>query len=209
MTRIDLTNKVSFDPTIEFEYFGRQLDFHNDYSCNKITSDTTAKTIKFFFLGQEDYFSLTFDNSRYYHIEFDEYGQGNDFGLTLDDFSKVIGIETNDGKYLEFNNEGQFKYFQLTFWGGFSFIIETEKCFLVKEDFEKIRGELDFRTKAEELRNERIELRKKYERLESEKLSGLLTTKDFIIEKQKIKNRVTEIRQVLGGSVQSWGDFKI
>lgn len=208
MDKIDLTDKVSFDPTIEFEYFGRQLDFHNDFRCNKITCDPWAKIIKFYFLGQRDYFSLTFENSKYYYFDFEEVGQGNDFGLTLDDFSKVLGKETEDGTFIEFNNDGRFKYFDLTFWGGLSFIIETKKCFLVKEDFKQYSDEQDFIKRAKELRNERIELRKKYEQLESDKLSGRLDTKTFILEKQKIRDRVTEIRNILGDS-SLWEDFKI
>lgn len=208
MERIDLTDKVSFDPTIEFEYFGRQLDFHNDFSCIKISCDPLTRVIKFHFLSSSDYYSLTFENSEYYYVDYEDFGLASKNGLCLDDFSKLVWKEIN-GQGVEFDNNGLFKYFEVNFIEGLCFIIKTEKCFLVKEDFKKLKDSQELEKKMRELKIERDGLRKKYEQMETNRQAGLIDSKTFIIEKQKIRKRVTEIRQILGDSVYSFGDFNV
>lgn len=208
MERVDLTDKVSFDPTIEFEYFDRQLDFHNDFNCIKISCDPLTRVIKFYFLSSSDYYSLTFENSEYYYVDHEDFGLASKIGLCLDDFSKLVWKEI-DGHGVEFDNNGQFKYFQLNFIEGLSFIVKTEKCFLVKEDIQKLRDSQELEKKMKELKIERDGLKRKYEQLETNRQAGLIDSKTFIIEKQKIRKRVTEIRQILGDSVYSFGDFTV
>jgi len=208
MERIDLTDKVSFDPTIEFEHFGRQLDFHNDFSCTRISCDPSTRVIKFYFLSSSDYYSLTFENSEYHYVDYEDFGLASKNGLCLDDFSKLEWKEIN-GQGVEFNNTGQFKHFQLGFIEGLCFIIKAEKCFLVKEDFKKLMDSKELEKKMKELKIERDGLKEKYEQLEINRQAGVIDSKTFIVKKQKIRKRVTEIRQTLGDSVYSFGDFPV
>ena len=132
MERIDITDKVSIQPTIQFDFLDKLLDFHNDYSCIRISCDPLTRIIKFYFLNGSDYYSLTFENSEYHYVDFEDFGLASKNGLCLDDFSKLDWKEVN-GQGIEFNNTGQFKYFQANFIDGLCFIIRAEKCFLVKE----------------------------------------------------------------------------
>jgi hypothetical protein len=141
-------------------------------------------------------------------VDYEDFGLASKNGLGLDDFSKLVWKEIN-GQGVDFNNTGQFKYFQLNFIEGLCFIIKTEKCFLVKEDFKKLRDAQELEKNMKELKIERDGLKKKYEQMELNRQAGLIDSKTFIIEKQKIRKRVTEIRQVLGDSVYSFGDFSI
>lgn len=63
--------------------------------------------------------------------------------------------------------------------------------------------------KMKELKIERDGLKEKYEQLEINRQAGVIDSKTFIVEKQKIRKRVTEIRQTLGDSVYSFGDFTV
>ncbi len=208
MERLDITDKVLTDSTIEFEFHDKLLDFHNDFSCTRISCNPLTRIIKFYFLNSSDYYSLTFENSNYHYVDYEDFGLASKDGLCLDDFSKLEWKEIN-GQGVEFNNSGQFKYFQANFIEGLCFIIKAEKCFLVKEDFKRLMDSQDFEKKKKELKTERVELREKYEQLEINRQAGLMDSKTFIIEKQKIRKRATEIRDTLGTTDNLGDDFKV
>ena len=208
MERVDITDKISTDPTIQFEYLDKLLDFHNDFSCTKISCDPLTRVIKFYFLNSSDYYSITFENSEYYYVDYEDFGLASESGLCLDDFSKLEWKEIN-GQGVEFNNAGQLKYFQANFIEGLCFIVKAEKCLVVKEDFKKLMDSLDIEQKKKELRTERKELKEKYEQLEINRQAGLLDSKTFIIEKQKIRKRATEINDTLGPADNFGEEFKI
>jgi hypothetical protein len=208
MERLDITDIVSTEPTIEFEFHDKSLDFHNDFNCTKISCDPLTRTIKFYFLSTSDYYSLTFENSEYHYVDYEDFGLSSKSGLCLDDFSKLEWKEIN-GQGVAFDNAGQFKYFQANFIEGLCFIVKAEKCFLVKEDFKKLLDSLDLEQKKKELRTERRELREKYEQLEINRQAGLLDSKAFLFEKQKIRKRATEINDTLGQADSFGEDFKI
>ena len=68
---------------------------------------------------------------------------------------------------------------------------------------------LNLEQKKKELRTERKELREKYEQLEINQQAGLLNSKEFLIEKQKIRKRATEIDDTLGPDDKFREKFKI
>lgn len=208
MERLDITDKVSTEPTIEFEFHDKLLDFHNDFNCTRVSCDPLTGTIKFYFRNSSEYYSLTFENSEYHYVDYEDFGLASKNGLCLDDFSKLEWKEVN-GQWIEFNNAGQFKYFQAGFIEGLCFIVKAEKCFLVKEDFKKLMDSLNLEQKKKELRTERKELREKYEQLEINRQAGLLDSKEFLIEKQKIRKRATEINDTLGPTDNFGEEFKI
>lgn len=208
MERIDITDKVSTEPTIEFEFHDKLLDFHNDFNCARISCDPLTRTIKFYFLNNSEYYSLTFENSEYHYVDYEDFGLASKKGLCLDAFSKLEWKEVN-GEWIEFNNAGQFKYFQADFIEGLCFIVKAEKCFMVKEDFKKLMDSLSLDEKRKELRTERKELREKYEQLEINRQAGLLDSKAFLVEKQKIRKRAAEINNTLGPADNFGEEFKI
>ena len=208
MERLDITDRISTEPTIEFEFHHKLLDFHNDYYCNRISCDPLTKTIKFYFLSSSEYYSLTFENSEYHYVDYDESGVISKNGLCLDYFSKLEWKEIN-GQWIEFNNAGQYQYFQVGFIEGLCFVVKSNKCFLVEEDFKKLMDSLNLEQKKKELRTERKELREKYEQLEINQQAGLLNSKEFLIEKQKIRKRATEIDDTLGPDDNFGQKFKI